>query len=91
MKLRYIVEDVPDRLYHTMGSNAGAGSGEFHTYRHSRRREQERLARIDEDHERTTKDKELQVGGDALLHGACSLLMACSCRVLPRPRLSASE
>lgn len=59
-KLRYIVEEVPDRVYHVMGSNAGAGSGEFHTYRHSRRREQERLKRIDEDAERQEKDKERQ-------------------------------
>lgn len=57
-KLRYIVEDVPDRVYHIMGSNAGAGSGEFHTYRHSRRREQERLKRIEEEAERADKEKE---------------------------------
>ena len=57
-KLRYIVEDVPDRVYHVMGSNAAAGSGEFHTYRHSRRREQDRLKRIDEEAERQEKEKE---------------------------------
>ncbi len=57
-KLRHIVEDVPDRVYHIMGSNAGASSGEFHVYRHSRRREQERLKQIDEDTEREAKEKE---------------------------------
>ncbi|KAK9809803.1 hypothetical protein WJX73_008118 [Symbiochloris irregularis] len=47
-KLTYISEKVPTRIMNTAGSNAGAGSGEFHMYRMARRREMLRLARIDE-------------------------------------------
>jgi len=35
-KLKFIVNDVPDREYHVTGSNAGASSAEFHTYRNVR-------------------------------------------------------
>ena len=33
VKLKFISEKVPNRIMQVMGSNAGAGSGEFHMYR----------------------------------------------------------
>ena len=39
----------PETVAHVQGSSAGAGSGEFHVYKASRRREYERLRAMDED------------------------------------------
>ncbi|CAA6670581.1 unnamed protein product [Spirodela intermedia] len=52
VKLRRIIDNVPVRVSNTSGSSAGAGSGDFHQYRQMRRREQDRLARMDVDYQR---------------------------------------
>uniref|UniRef100_A0A0V0HH24 Putative PRKR-interacting protein 1-like n=1 Tax=Solanum chacoense TaxID=4108 RepID=A0A0V0HH24_SOLCH len=52
IKLRRILECVPVRVSNTSGSSAGSGSGDFHQYRQMRRREQDRLARMDVDYQR---------------------------------------
>jgi hypothetical protein len=47
----------PEIVTNVQGSSAGAGSGEFHVYKASRRREYERLRQMDEE-VRTEKEKE---------------------------------
>ncbi|KAI3923992.1 hypothetical protein MKW92_031614 [Papaver armeniacum] len=56
IKLRRILEQVPVRVSNTSGSSAGSGSGDFHQYRQMRRKEQDRLARMQVDYD---KRKEL--------------------------------
>ncbi|XP_077225243.1 PRKR-interacting protein [Tasmannia lanceolata] len=56
VKLRRILEHIPVRVSNTSGSSAGSGSGDFHQYRQMRRKEQDRLARMDVDYQ---KRKEL--------------------------------
>ncbi|XVE93434.1 hypothetical protein REPUB_Repub01dG0192100 [Reevesia pubescens] len=56
VKLRRIIDNVPVRVNNTSGSSAGSGSGDFHQYRQMRRKEQDRLARMDADYQ---KRKEL--------------------------------
>lgn len=48
----------PEIVANVQGSSAGAGSGEFHVYKASRRREYERLRLMDEEVEKEEKEKE---------------------------------
>ncbi|KAK5721998.1 hypothetical protein LTR17_014502 [Elasticomyces elasticus] len=50
----------PEIVTNVQGSSAGAGSGEFHVYKASRRREYERLRVMDEEVEREEADKEFE-------------------------------
>ncbi|PWA35203.1 hypothetical protein CTI12_AA611790 [Artemisia annua] len=52
VKLRRIIDLVPVRVNNTSGSSAGSGSGDFHQYRQMRRKEQDRLARMDVDYQK---------------------------------------
>ncbi|KAH8596862.1 hypothetical protein B0O99DRAFT_618804 [Bisporella sp. PMI_857] len=45
----YNVSQPPEIVANVQGSSAGAGSGEFHVYKASRRREYERLRAMDEE------------------------------------------
>jgi hypothetical protein len=48
----------PEIVANVQGSSAGAGSGEFHVYKASRRREYERVKLMDEETEKEKKDRE---------------------------------
>ena len=54
-----------ERVVNPYGSTAGAGSGEFHVYRHARNREMERLRNLDDADARAKADAEFEekVGG----------------------------
>lgn len=48
----------PEIVANVQGSSAGAGSGEFHVYKASRRREYERLRAMDEEVQKEVDEKE---------------------------------
>ena len=50
----------PEIVANVQGSSAGAGSGEFHVYKASRRREYERIRLMEEEAKREDLDKEWQ-------------------------------
>ena len=50
----------PEIVHNVQGSSAGAGSGEFHVYKAARRREMERLKRLDEDAVREKGETEFE-------------------------------
>ncbi|XP_046444206.1 PRKR-interacting protein 1 homolog [Daphnia pulex] len=52
--------DTPDFVRNVMGSSAGAGSGEFHVYRHIRRREYARQKHIQIMSEKDKKDEDFR-------------------------------
>jgi hypothetical protein len=48
----------PEIVANVQGSSAGAGSGEFHVYKQSRRREYERVRMMEEEVEKEDRDRE---------------------------------
>ncbi|KAL2642335.1 hypothetical protein R1flu_009922 [Riccia fluitans] len=69
-KLRRISEQVPVRVSNTSGSSAGSGSGDFHQYRQMRRREQDRLIRMELDYQSRKEEAEFQARREERIRAA---------------------
>mmetsp|Transcript_29694 Transcript_29694/g.28550 ORF Transcript_29694/g.28550 Transcript_29694/m.28550 type:complete len:226 (-) Transcript_29694:118-795(-) len=50
----------PDKVFNPYGSTAGAGSSEFHVYRHARTREMIRMSQLDEEEKEKNLEQEYQ-------------------------------
>lgn len=70
IKLRRILENVPVRVSNTSGSSAGSGSGDFHQYRQMRRKEQDRLVRMEVDYQRRKEVAEFEYRREQRLKAA---------------------
>ncbi|KAG6515581.1 PRKR-interacting protein 1 homolog [Zingiber officinale] len=70
VKLRRIMENVPVRVSNTSGSSAGSGSGDFHQYRQMRRKEQDRLARMNVDYQKRKEIAEFNMRREERLKAA---------------------
>ena len=60
-KLVYITQNVPTIVSNVQGSAAGAGSGTFHTYANGRRREAERIGRMEREARERAAKEEMEV------------------------------
>ncbi|KAK8944304.1 hypothetical protein KSP39_PZI007543 [Platanthera zijinensis] len=70
VKLRRIIDNIPVRVSNTSGSSAGSGSGDFHQYRQMRRKEQDRLTRMDVDYQKRKELAEFNVRREERLKAA---------------------
>jgi hypothetical protein len=60
-EIKHNLAAPPEIVANVQGSSAGAGSGEFHVYKASRRREYERLRVMDEEAKKEEEDQEWEV------------------------------
>eukprot|EP00245_Coleochaete_scutata_P010892 TRINITY_DN3937_c1_g2_i2.p1 TRINITY_DN3937_c1_g2~~TRINITY_DN3937_c1_g2_i2.p1 ORF type:complete len:165 (+),score=52.59 TRINITY_DN3937_c1_g2_i2:143-637(+) len=56
VKLARISDLVPTRVQNTSGSSAGSGSGDFHQYRQMRRKEQDRVTRMEVEYKKRMEE-----------------------------------
>jgi len=65
VKLRKINDEVPTKVLNVMSSTAGAGSSEFHIYRNYRRKEQDRVKKMETDAARAEVEEGFKARRDA--------------------------